>query len=215
MNDKSSKRLVGILFLIGLFLAGSGCSRSIVVTVPPRVDLAAFQTIGVIDFSVTGSQPLGQQATQSFLQQLQAAQPGVRVLELGPAEKFSRELLDPAGLRAIGEKYGVDALLTGQLQVSEVKPDLRLSSAWNSLNANAYVNGALNAKLRETGRGATLWTNSVHGKWSVANINLAANGPASFGLSNPEEKYGKMVAELSHALCADFRPTYERRRISD
>lgn len=200
-----------------------GCTKTIIVTIPPVVDLKAYNTIGIIDFAATARDPLQRDVTQAFLQWAQAAQPGVRMMELGTEELLlqgtNRKELDPATLKLIGEKYHVDAVLTGLLEVSEVKPDIQLSSnlasALSSASVKAYVTGRLSAKLRETSTGATLWSNSGHGKWTLASVGLSSDKQVNFGLSNRQEKYSQMIRDLVRVVTADFRPTYEKRNVEE
>jgi len=217
------------LLLLGTIAAASmfmfGCTKTIMVTIPhpPRVDLKAYNTIGIVEFASTCSTPLNREVTQSFLEWVQAAQPGARLLELGSEELLlqgiGRKELDPVALKLIGEKYHVDAVLTGLLEVSEVKPNLQLStnlaSALSSGNVSAksYVTGVLSAKLRETKSGVTLWGNSGHGKWTLASVGLNSDKQINFGMSNKQEKYSQMIRDLVRVVTADFRPTYEQREV--
>ncbi len=200
-----------------------GCTKTIIVTIPSRVDLKAYNTIGIVEFASTCSTPLNREVTQSFLEWTQAAQPGFRLLELGSEEQLlqgiGRKELDPTALKLIGEKYRVDAVLTGLLDVSEVKPNLQIStnlaSALSSGNASAkaYVTGVLSVKLRETSSGVTLWGNSGHGKWTLASMGLNSDKQINFGMSNKQEKYSQMIRDLVRVVTADFRPTYEKRKV--
>lgn len=221
MKKLCAKRLLqfSILMLGVAMVILSGCSKSVTVEVPPKVNLKAFQTIGVIEFSSNTDEKLNRKATQNFMQSLQNAQPGVLLLELGSKDKVLRSVrqdeLNLDAVKAIKKKYGVDAVVTGVLEISEVKPNVQFNKSFTSLSAKAYVNGALSAKLWHSASGATVWTNSSHGKWSVANLNVSAGNLPSFGVSDPEEKYGKMVNELVYALTGDFRPTYVKKVVED
>ncbi len=215
------------LLLLGTIAAASmflfGCTKTIIVTIPPRVDLKAYNTIGIVEFASTCSTPLNREVTQSFLEWAQAAQPGARILELGTEELLlqgiNRKEFDPTALKLIGEKYHVDAVLTGLLEVSEVKPNLQLStnlaSALSSGNVSAksYVTGVLSAKLKETSTGVTLWGNSGHGKWTLASVGLNSDKQINFGMSNKQEKYSQMIRDLVRVVTADFRATYEQREV--
>jgi len=210
----------GLPLLLAALLFSWGCgSKTIVVTIPPKVDLQTYKVIGVIEFGAEGEDVLRQDATQKFLQSLQAAQQGVLLLELGSEKDVLRsvgaETLDAPAIRAIAAKNGVDAVLTGLLKVSEAKPELQLGRDFKSLSAKASVDGGLSAKIRESRSGATLWTNSASGKWSVASLNITDRGASSFGLSDPQAKYDKMVTALVNAVTEDFWPTYQRRRVDE
>src|SRR5215212_5345198 len=101
------------LALILLAALACGCSHTVLVPVPPRVDLKSYTTLGIVDFGSNGERGTAAQATRRFQEQVQAAQPGTRFIELGNREAVlaavgAREI-DPAALRKIGEKYGVAA----------------------------------------------------------------------------------------------------------
>jgi hypothetical protein len=77
----------------------------------------------------------------------------------------------------------------------------------------AYIEAALKTRILETGSGATCWTRASSGSTQVAGINLTEGGPFSVGVSNPREKYGKLVPNLVYANTMDFRPRYEYRTV--
>lgn len=204
--------------LLCLSLLLGACSNSVVVTIPPRIDLQAFRTVGLIDLEVEPSFPLRSEVTHRFLATTQAAQPGVRLLELGPMGKVLNSVgysqPDFEAVRAIGQKYAVDALLTGQMTVSQLQPNIAFDRAsLTTLNAKAQVDGALRAKLQETASGATLWTNGAHGKWTIAGLHIGSQGAGSYGITEPGKQYEAMLTDLVKVATQDFRPTYQRRRV--
>jgi hypothetical protein len=193
------------------------CSHTEKVLIPPRVELNTYQNIGVIEFSTNADDNLKQYVTQNFIQNVQSAQPGTRILELGNEAQLLRSIkrkkLDLATIKSIGKKLNVDAVILGHLEVSEIKPSVKVFSVSESLHAKAYVEALLSAKLLETDNGATLWTNATSGKTSVAKVDLMKNGAFSFGVSDPKEKYGKLVPELVYVNTMDFRHHYEYRKV--
>lgn len=208
--------LLRSLLLLCLLLAG--CSNSMVVTVPPRVDLHAYKTVGLINLEVEPSFPLKAEVTPRFLATTQASQPGVRMLELGALQQVllsvGHRQLDFQAVRAIGAKYGVDALLSGELTVSPVEPSIALDQiSLANFKAEAKVNGGLRAKLQETVSGATVWSNGAHGRYTIAGLRLGTQGAGSFDLTEPGQQYQAMLNNLVKVATQDFRPTYERRRI--
>ena len=192
-----------------------GCSHTEKVLVPPRVELKAYHSIGVIEFSTNAEDTLKPYVTQNFIQNVQSAQPGTRILELGDEEQLLRSLghsrLNPETIQSIGRKYNVDAVILGHLQVSEIKPKISVFTAAKALNAKVYIELALRTRILETDSGATLWTKATTGKTQVARISLMEGGPISFGISDPKEKYGKLVPNLVYVNTHDFRSTYEYR----
>jgi len=194
-----------------------GCSHTEKVLIPPRVELKAYHNIGVIEFSTNAEDTLKPYVTQNFIQNVQSAQPGTRILELGDQEQLLRALghsqLNPETIRSIGRKYNVDAVILGHLQVSEIKPKINVFADAKALNARAYIEAALRTRILETDSGATLWTQATTGKTQVARISLMEGGPISFGVSDPKEKYGKLVPELVYVNTTDLRSRYEYRTV--
>ena len=193
------------------------CSHTQKVLVPPRVNLKAYKTIGVIDFSSTPRDDLSEYVTQNYMQTVQSAQPGVRFLELGSKEhvltKISRKELDLDAIKSIGGAYNVDALIFGHFTATDPKPNVRLSSSWQSLKAGAVIEASLITKIWETDSGVVLWTNSTARKKKVASLRADTTGNIKFDASDPEEVYGHLVPELVYANTSDFRSYYEYRQV--
>ncbi len=199
------------------FILLAGCSHTEKVLLPPKIELKAYRNIGVIEFSTNAENDLRQYITQNFIQNVQSAQPGTRILELGSEnlvlKSVRRHELDLKTIKSIGNEYKVDALILGHLQVSQIKPNVKIFSAPQAVRAKIYVEAALQTRILETDTGATLWTKANSGRVSVAKLNLAKEGPFDFSASDPKEKYGKLVPELVYANTSDFRSRYEYRRI--
>lgn len=197
---------------LGITLAvSSGCASKVLM--PPKINLATYNTIGMVQFSSNVEGNLQPFASQKFLQAIQSSQPGVRVLELGDEDKVLRtiqhERLDPSAIRAMGTKYGVDAVIFGRVEISNVKPKVELSRMLTSMSAQADVDAVLSARLLETDSGATLWTNSVQGRQTVGHVSFVSNGDIHFGARDPESAYGRLVEWLVVRATRDFRPYYE------
>lgn len=201
--------------LILLFGCGTPTVR---VRVPPRVDLKSWPLIGVVDFTTNGYPPLAKEATEKFIQNLEAAQPGTRLLELGNGEEILRELhrnaFDPGTIRAMGTRYKVDAVLIGHLEVSGMTPDIHVSPSMDALSASAKVSADLSAKLLETATGAIVWSNGAHGRWSLGGLRYDGGGVANLHYDAPGNKYRKMILDLASVATDDFRPTYEERPVA-
>lgn len=199
------------------FILLTGCANTVTVEIPPRVDLKEWPVIGVIKFNAEQHNELAQDATQKFIMHLQNAQPGVRVLELGSKaellQAMKRSELNPETIKAIGVQYGVQAVLSGRLQVTEGKPDVKFSPDLSSASASTSINGSLDAKLQETSTGASVWSNGAHGKWSIGGVTLSSGmGISNVGYTDPQEKYEEMLRDLAKVATDDFRPRYERRK---
>jgi hypothetical protein len=69
------RRSVGIALLLSLAMLW-GCSHTVLVPVPPRMDLHAFGTLGVVEFASNSDPAINAQATREFEAHIHAAQPG-------------------------------------------------------------------------------------------------------------------------------------------
>jgi hypothetical protein len=193
-----------------------GCAHKITVEIPPRVDLQPYQTIGIVEFSSNSTAELNQMATQKFMSVVQGAQPGVRFLELGPADEVlkivKRERLDPESVKAIGKKYGVSTIFTGTYEVSNIKPKINVGDDLTSISASANVGIAMVSKQWDANTGATIWTKSRQGQWPVSKLRKDSGSFVSLNMSLPEDRYGQFIDELVYSVTNDFRPHYEKRK---
>jgi len=190
-----------------------GCSHTVLVTVPPRMELKGYGTLGVIEFSSNSG--LGSaRATQQLQEQIQSAQPGTRFIELGSRETVlaavGRSQLDADAAKRIGRKYGVDALFLGEIAYSDPKTDVRVNDlAKLDAAVRTEVRGDISARLVETAGGASVWSNSGWVRRQIGRVNVSEYGVSgSITKSDPREE---MVPALVYQLTYDFRPTTERR----
>ncbi len=185
------------------------------VWVPPRVDLAEYRTIGIVEFASNQQGPLPRYTSEQFLAAIQSSQPGVRVVELGPENQVLNDIghhsLDFRAIREIGAKYGVDAVFTGRLDLSQLKPKVNLSNPLASLKVRADVEASLVARVLETQSGATAWTGSSSGTAPVASAGINQLGRGVLSASSPEDAYGELVNGLVQDVTGDFRGYYERQ----
>jgi hypothetical protein len=155
--------------------------------------------------------------TQNFIQAVQSAQPGVRILTLGNAEHVLKSVgqkqFDLKAIYSIGKTYNVDALIYGQFTISEPMPNVHVSTIWQSVDAGAFVEASLITKLWETDSGIILWTNSSFAKEPVASLYADTYGTISFGATDPKETYGQLIPQLVYANTSDFRPYYVYRKV--
>src|SRR5512138_2160889 len=107
------------------------CSHTVVVPVPPKMDLKGYGPVGIVDFSSNSEQVLSERATRQFQEQVQSAQPGTRFVELGDRQQLLSAIgakqFDAPALRRIGAKYGVSAVFIGDLAYSEPRTDIKVS----------------------------------------------------------------------------------------
>jgi len=200
--------------LLAFFLV-SGCSSTVLVTVPPRVDLKGYGTLGVVDF--TSNYGLGSaRAAQQLQEQIQSAQPGTRFIELGSRETVlaavGRNQLDADAAKRIGKKYGVDAVFLGEIAYSDPKTDIRVNDlAKLDAGLRTEVKGDISARLVETASGSSVWSNSGWVRRQVGRVNVSEQGiSGSMTKSDPREE---MVPALVYQITHDFRPTTERQPV--
>jgi hypothetical protein len=145
-----------VVFLAITFSVLFGCSHTEKVRVPPRVELKPYNYIGVVEFSTNAEDNLGPYVTQNFIQHVQSAQPGTRILELGSEDQIlravERKKLDLETIKLIGNKFNVDAVIVGHLEVSEITPKIKVFTVSEALHASADVEALLSTRLLETGR---------------------------------------------------------------
>jgi hypothetical protein len=63
-----------------------GCSHTVLVPVPPRMDLKSYGTLGIVEFASNSDPAINAHATRQFQEHIQAAQPGTPFLDLGSRE---------------------------------------------------------------------------------------------------------------------------------
>ena len=124
---RGMRRLLVVMTLFFLW----GCSNTILVPVPPRMDLKKYDTIGLIHFTTNSDTTLTAFATQQFQEHIQGAFPGTPILDLGTKEAVLKAIgatqLDADAMTLIGKKYRVSAVFLGEIVYSDPKTDVTLS----------------------------------------------------------------------------------------
>ena len=205
---------ITVLALLALFL-GACAQPTVLVTVPPRVDLARYPTLGIVDFTSAPERELGVRAARQLVEQVQAGQPGTRFIELGDRDTLlasvgSRQL-DPRTLKKIGEKHGVAAVFIGELAYTEPRVDVKVSDLTKLQGGvRADMKGEISARLVETATGASVWSRSTDARREIGGVRVSADQGVSGGMrgSNPREA---MLPALVYQLTHDFRPTTVRQ----
>jgi hypothetical protein len=187
-----------------------------VVLIPPEVDLIPFERVGLISFSLENAEGrIDEMATQRFLQEITFYQRGVQIIELGTIEdvlaKIDKSAIDQEAALAIGERFGVTSFFYGTVTVSDVKPQINITSLIKSMSVQAVFSISATARFLSAETGATLWTDSIHMKDSLAYLSMEQGGIPYFDIRDQESAYTELIDELMHALARDFRPT--RRRL--
>jgi hypothetical protein len=182
----------------------TGCAR---VYVPPAIDLKPQEVIGIIEFKSDAKGDLGGFVTQKFIESITQDQ-DLRIVELGDEKAVLEAVglthLGPDAFEAIGEKYDINTVFTGVLNVSEATPSCGFGPGYASFEAK--VNARLTARLVETGTGATVWSNSGREERTVAGVQKFGSN-FSFDAEDPEKAYGDLARHLCRKVTRDFRHT--------
>jgi len=199
------------------FLSGCSSTRTVLVDVPPRLDLKSYGTLGVIEFGSNYDTATNVRATREFVTRIHAAQPGTRVLELGSREALlagvGARQLDVDALRRIGARAGADALLVGDIVYSDPKTDIRINDL-SRLDGGmrTEVRGDLSVRLVETKSGASVWSGSSWARRQLNRVNVSASQGISGSTSDADPR-SEMVPDLVHYATQDFRATTVRQQV--
>ena len=197
--------------LIAAVVAGCAAHYTIV---PPAIDLTALGTIGLVTLKADNTKgDLDAVATQSFLQEVTAAQ-RVPVVELGPEAAVLSDLgktsFDRESFIEVGQKHGVDALFTGEVVVTKVKPQIDLAAPLTkTLFARTAFDIAVKVRLVSTRNGATLWTDSAVRQGTVGQVGIEDGVPV-FAVRDKNAALNDVLRQLMFRLTWDFRPTRQR-----
>ena len=204
---------LSILVAVGVVFA-LGCSKRVTVEVPPRVNLTSFDVIGIVQFETDAEGKLAAFTTQRFVETVQHAQPGVRMLELGSAgevlEAIGHHEIDFRAIKAMKEHFGVDAVVVGELIVDDIRPNIDLQSMMSTMSVSAEVDAFLAVRMYETAMGSTIWTRSTNRTSTVAHVGVGG-GSIDFDAQDPERAYGALADALVQDVTRDFRVTYARQ----
>ncbi|MFC1490302.1 hypothetical protein ACFL6K_03740 [Candidatus Latescibacterota bacterium] len=200
-----SLQCVGVLSaIIILMCIFTGCAPKVIF--PPAVDLAYFESVGLIGFTSNTEGSLSEYATQQFIASITNSQHEAVIIELGDMETVLESVdsnsLSLDAIKAIGEKYDVSAIITGSLDISEVKPKLNI---FFGLGMKANVSASLVVKLYETTPGATIWAATGEDVKTVAEVTVFQGGGFHFDARDPEEAYGDLVKSLIRDVTRDLR----------
>jgi hypothetical protein len=208
-----SKKYAFVLIILLLI----GCRRTMIVTVPPAVELISYGNIGLISFSTENAKgQLDEMATQRFLQAITQSQRGIQLIEIGDLNEVLAEIdetsIDQETVKAVGEHFNVKAVFSGKISISDVKPQVSIGALIKSMGVRASFTISITGRLYSTETGATLWTDSIRWKDSLANLSLSEGGIPSFNVRDQDEAYATLIENMIYELTRDFRSTYQRVR---
>jgi hypothetical protein len=208
-------KYAGITLLLSLAMLW-GCASTVLVPVPPRMDLKSYGTLGIVEFASNADPAVNAHATRQFQEQIQAAQPGTPFVDLGSRDAVLAAVggrqLDVDTLKKIGAKYGVAAIFLGDIAYSEPKTDVNLNDLTKlEGSVRTEVRGDISSRLVDTRTGASVWSSSAWAKRQIGRLSVSGEQGVSGGMSksNPRDE---MVPALVYHLTEDFRPTSVRQR---
>ena len=179
------------------------------------MDLRTYGTVGIVEFASNSERAINAHATRQFQEQIQAAQPGTRFIELGDRDTVLAAVgarqLDPTVLRKIGERYGIAAVFLGDIAYSEPRTDVKIADLQKlEGGVRADVRGDISSRLMETASGASVWSNSAWARRQLGSVSVSAEHGVSGSMSksNPRDE---MVPALVYQLTHDFRPSSVRQ----
>lgn len=211
---RNPRLALSVGFLAAATLACSA-HRTVTVRVPPRIDLTQHEVIGVVDFESSAEGQLASLATRRFMESARRDQGLVRMVTLGSKDEalrsVGRDRWDPETYRALGRKHGVQTILTGELAVSDVKPDLRIAAGLRSGSLSAEVSATLAVQMVEASSGASIWSASSAATRTVGHLDVFRGKEFVFDADDPEEAYGALVDGLVEHATPDFHAHWERR----
>jgi hypothetical protein len=199
-----------IALLVTLLALGAGCAsrpERPAEYVPPRLDLARYHTLGVVEFASVGKAPLGAAATEEFVTAVHAAQPGTPVLELGAATGP----LTPEAVRALAKREGVDALFVGEIAESKSKPRVAIDPTFASGAVSSERRAKLTVRLLDGATGASVWSALSERTIPVVAANGAFGELPNVRTTPAEEARAILLRDLAHDVTFDFRPQWVRR----
>lgn len=203
--------------------AGSGAALPIAVLlacggtrvlVPPRIDLRQHEVLGIIEFSANREGKLGPLASQRFVEAARADQGLVRIVELGTLDEVLAEVnsrrLDRATYKALGQRHELNTLIVGELDISDIRPAIRITPDLTDMGVAADVDATLSVQMVETASGASIWSRSASVTRRVGQVSVFGR-EVIFDADEPERAYGDLVDALVGYVTQEFRATWERR----
>ncbi len=207
----AERRIMSVITALAAAVLGCGPKTLI----PPRIDLAQHEIIGVIEFKFSSKGELGFLATKKFIEAARRDQGLVRMIELeSEAEilkKAGREYLNEAVFKTLGDEHNLKTIFTGELNVSGVRPNITITPGFGFLNFSAEVDATLTVRMTECATGASLWSGSASDTKTVGNISIFGGKDFAFEANDPEKAYGKLVNGLVEKITRDFHVSWERK----
>jgi len=195
-----------------LILATQGCTKRVLV--PPRIDLKQHEVVGIIEFDCSGKGELGPFLTQRFVDAIRRDQELVRIVMLGTQANVLADIgqsrLDQNAFKAIGQKRQIKTVFTGNVVVSDVKPNVSIGQSLTHFGLSADVDATLNTQMVETETGASVWSRSARAVERIGGVEVFGDRSFTFDADDPENAYGRLADSLVEAVTPDFRCSWIR-----
>ncbi len=202
---------LALLFIV----ASTGCTKK--VRVPPRIDLSSYGTLGIARFDGPGVRPVhgaGDLAMREFIAYVHRGQPGTPIVEIHGVS--SAALRQPAELKRVAKEHGVDAMILGELQLTEVKPKIHLGQFLREGSLEASIEGTLHVSIVGGKSAATLWSSSSRSSESVAHVGVERNPIAgtvpTAAVGDVDTSRARLVRRMSEWVTRDFRSRIVKQR---
>jgi hypothetical protein len=210
MSRLAHRSLCAIAFAA---LLASCASRPPAELVPPRLELASFGAIGVVEFAATNakgkrSESLGTAATREFVSSVHAAQPGTPLLELAAAAGAAPS---PHQVRELAAREHVDAIALGEIVLSEATPRVGLDAAYGVASASARLKARIAVRLLDGKSGATLWSATSEREIPLMSAALTRDGLSNVDARSTEEARAILVRDLVYDVTGDLRARWVQR----
>lgn len=207
------KHILNLGIAAALMVAALSCGPK--VKVPPKINLKQHEVVGIIEFKSSTKGELGPYATKKFMEAARQDQGMVRIVELGSETEIlkaiGRDRLDQAAFKALGEKHEINTIITGELVVSDVRPDITITPGGGYMSFSAEVDATLAAQIVETATGASIWSGSANATQKVGHVSIFGGKTFAFDAEDPDKAYGKLVDILVKKTTKDFRVTWKRK----
>ncbi len=206
------KQLPGMAVVV-LLLVAAGCGPKVMV--PPRIDLMQHEVVGIVEFSSSSEGRLGSYATGRFMEAVRRDQGMVRIVDLGPEnellEEVGAEKFDQETFQRLAETHELATVFVGQLDVSDVRPDITITPGLGFMDFSAEVDATLTVQMVETSSGASIWNGTATATKKVGGVSIFGREHFAFDAKDPDKAYGELVRALVEKVSRDFRVTWERR----
>jgi hypothetical protein len=195
-----------------LMTAILSCGRKVMV--PPKIDLAEYEVLGIIEFKSTSEGVLGSYVTKKFTEAMRADQGMIQIVQLGTEAELLKSVgenwLAQAAYIAVGEKYKVSTIVKGKLVVSDVRPAVTITPGGGYVSFRAEVDATFSVEMIETGNGASIWNSIASATENVGHVSLFGGRAFAFDAEDPDKAYGKLVKTLVDKTTKDFKVTWRR-----